>query len=323
MVRVPGVWISRGSEQEHLTAVRSAVLSGPGACGAFLLQENGVPIRPAGFCNVNNLFELNVEQAAAIEVIRGPASALYGGNALHGVINVVAPGGRARPAPARVGVEVGPWKYFRLGADLSAAVGEGAVRAVLSATSSDGWRDDTGHDQQKLSVAWDRAFGSWQASTLLSATNLKQDTGGFVMGFESYKDFGPCATPTRTPKRIGTRGPCACRASCCARLDGQSSRGGDALSAIQRDGVPAALSAGPAAGEERPVERRCDRPLAQSAASSLSWTVGGHLEYADTWLEQFQNGPTIGTPFLVGHEAVRAGTTTTRSTARSRPPSTT
>ena len=63
MVRVPGVWISRGSEQEHLTAIRSAVLTGPGACGAFLLQENGVPIRPAGFCNVNNLFELNVEQA--------------------------------------------------------------------------------------------------------------------------------------------------------------------------------------------------------------------------------------------------------------------
>ena len=33
--RVPGIWISRGSGQEHLTAIRSAVLTGPGACGAF------------------------------------------------------------------------------------------------------------------------------------------------------------------------------------------------------------------------------------------------------------------------------------------------
>ncbi|MDG2457165.1 MAG: TonB-dependent receptor, partial [SAR86 cluster bacterium] len=29
--RVPGVWISRGSGQEHLTSMRSPVLTGPGA----------------------------------------------------------------------------------------------------------------------------------------------------------------------------------------------------------------------------------------------------------------------------------------------------
>ena len=31
--RIPGIWISRGSGQEHLTAIRSPVLTGPGACG--------------------------------------------------------------------------------------------------------------------------------------------------------------------------------------------------------------------------------------------------------------------------------------------------
>ena len=55
--RSPGVWISRGSGQEHLTAIRSPVLSGPGACGSFLVLEDGLPIRPTGFCNVNGLFE--------------------------------------------------------------------------------------------------------------------------------------------------------------------------------------------------------------------------------------------------------------------------
>ena len=49
LVRVPGVWISRGSGHEHLTAIRSAVLTGAGACGAFLYLEDGLPIRPAGF----------------------------------------------------------------------------------------------------------------------------------------------------------------------------------------------------------------------------------------------------------------------------------
>ena len=47
LVRVPGVWISRGSGHEHLTAIRSGVLTGAGACGEFLLLENGIPI-PSG-----------------------------------------------------------------------------------------------------------------------------------------------------------------------------------------------------------------------------------------------------------------------------------
>jgi outer membrane cobalamin receptor len=91
MTRVAGVWVSRGSGQEHLTAIRSPVLTGPGSCGAFLFLENGVPIRPAGFCNVNQLFEIDTEQAQSIEVIRGPGNALYGSNALHGIVNVLMP----------------------------------------------------------------------------------------------------------------------------------------------------------------------------------------------------------------------------------------
>ena len=58
--RSPGVWISRGSGQEHLTAIRSPVLTGPGACGSFLLLEDGIPIRPTGFCNVNDLSLIHI-----------------------------------------------------------------------------------------------------------------------------------------------------------------------------------------------------------------------------------------------------------------------
>jgi outer membrane receptor for Fe3+-dicitrate len=64
-VRIPGTWASRGSGQEQLLAIRSPVLAGTGACGAFLVLEQGIPIRPAGFCNVNQLFELPLELAGA------------------------------------------------------------------------------------------------------------------------------------------------------------------------------------------------------------------------------------------------------------------
>ena len=70
--RAAGAMIQRGSGQESLTALRSPVLTGAGACGSVLVLEDGIPIRPVGSCNVNELFEVNFEQAAAIEVLRGP-----------------------------------------------------------------------------------------------------------------------------------------------------------------------------------------------------------------------------------------------------------
>ena len=82
-----GSWISRGSGQESLISLRSPMLTGSGACGSFLILEDGLPIRPAGFCNVNNLFEVSINLASKIEILKGPSSARFGGNALHGAIN--------------------------------------------------------------------------------------------------------------------------------------------------------------------------------------------------------------------------------------------
>ncbi|MFB1037415.1 MAG: TonB-dependent receptor plug domain-containing protein, partial [Sinobacterium sp.] len=83
LVRIPGGWISRGNGQEHLTAIRSPVLTGAGGCGAFFIAQDGISLRAPGFCNVNQLFDANTEQASSLEVLRGPASTMYGSNAVH------------------------------------------------------------------------------------------------------------------------------------------------------------------------------------------------------------------------------------------------
>lgn len=180
LFRVPGTWISRGSGQEHLTAIRSPVLTGAGACGAFLFLENGIPIRPAGFCNVNQLFEVNSEQADAVEVIRGPGSALYGSNALHGLINFIADDPRSA-GPGRVSLEAGSDDYYRARLD----TGSGNTRLRFNAADDGSFREAAGFEQYKLNLDH-RA--SDELRLTLAATDLDQDTAGFIFGEDAFRD---------------------------------------------------------------------------------------------------------------------------------------
>lgn len=209
MYRAPGTWIARGSGQESLTAIRSPVLTGAGACGDFLFMEDGIPTRPAGFCNVNDLFEINTEQAGAIEVLRGPANALYGSNALHGSINVLSP--PLDPGIASAAVELGPWRYRRLKFDAGDRDDVQGYRAWGNLAHDGGYRDDAGYDQAKLNLAWDRAAGVGDLGAGLAATRLRQDTAGFVFGEDAYKSgsarrSNPAAGAFRNADALRVRG---------------------------------------------------------------------------------------------------------------------
>ena len=187
MNRVPGTYIQRGSGQESLTAIRSPVLTGPGSCGAFLFLENGIPVRPTGFCNVNDLFEVNSEQAEAIEIVRGPGSALYGSSAVHGTVNVLMPTPSQMP---RLGVsgEGGPDDYFRTRLSTSHTGSSTDIGLLGHWTHDGGWRDDSGFEEAKLNAGLTHRADDGQLELMLAATNLNQETAGFIQGFEAYKD---------------------------------------------------------------------------------------------------------------------------------------
>ncbi|HCS26959.1 MAG TPA: TonB-dependent receptor [Spongiibacteraceae bacterium] len=184
--RAPGVWVSRGNGQEHLTAIRSGVLTGPGSCGAFYMAEDGIPLRAPGFCNVNQLFDANTEQAARIEVIRGPGTAVHGSNALNGVINVISRAPTETPS-TRINLEGGPHDYSRV--KLQHSQGNASHRIGINANGAHdgGYKDDSGFDQQKLQARYDYSGSVWSAQSLLSASNLNQETAGFVQGLDAYK----------------------------------------------------------------------------------------------------------------------------------------
>ncbi len=186
--RVPGVMVQRGSGQESLTAIRSPVLTGAGSCGAFLFLENGVPIRPVGFCNVNEMLEINTEQADAIEVLRGTGTALYGSNSVHGTINVLqdAPS-ELPPWQLGLGARPGPVHARQPGRCAQGETTGLGVKALY--THDGGWRDESGFDEGKLNATLTTGAGGRIPSRFdLAATKLEQETAGFILGKNAYRD---------------------------------------------------------------------------------------------------------------------------------------
>lgn len=165
-------------------AIRSPVLTGAGSCGAFLYIENGVPVRPAGFCNVNQLIEVNTEQAGAIEVLRGPGPVLYGSNALHGVYHVLS---FVDGTPLQR-LEIGPDDFWRVSLDQAVDTGAGRVRASFHGEHDGGYRDESGYGQSKLNVDHETLYHGATISTHFAASLLNQETAGFVRGKDAYRD---------------------------------------------------------------------------------------------------------------------------------------
>ncbi len=185
--RVSGVNIQEGNGQEHLTSIRSPVLTGGAGAGSFLYLEDGIPLRAAGFANVNGLFEVNYEQAGGIEIVRGPGSAFYGSNAVHGLVNVLS------RAPSlelerEIDLSIGPNDLYTAKATVSDTVGNHGYRVNVLGTTDGGYASDSGYDQQKVTLRHDY-FGDVDSfKTLFSYTNLNQETTPYIEGYQAYED---------------------------------------------------------------------------------------------------------------------------------------
>src|SRR4029453_16624454 len=93
MSQIPGVAVAVTNGEGHTTSIRQPFTTN----SVYLFLEDGVPIRSTGFFNHNALYEIDIPQAGGIEVIRGPGSALYGSDAIGGIINVLTPTPPAQP----------------------------------------------------------------------------------------------------------------------------------------------------------------------------------------------------------------------------------
>jgi outer membrane receptor protein involved in Fe transport len=86
--QVSGVFMSTskasGNEQ-HFMATRSPISTK----SLFLYVEDGLPIRPVAVFNHNALLEMNSTTFNRVEVLKGPASSIYGSEAIGGSFNFI------------------------------------------------------------------------------------------------------------------------------------------------------------------------------------------------------------------------------------------
>lgn len=291
MTTVPGVWVVRGSGQESLPSMRSPVLTGPGSCGAFLILENGIPTRPNGFCNVNQLFELPTELATGIEIIRGPGNALYGSNALHGTINVLLPDAGASTQAA---VELGSNEFVRFTGRVGSSEASGFSAGLVHADDG-GFREESGYRQTKayFNKLLNVPDGSLDIRLVLS--DLDQETAGFILGQDAYKD------PALNRQNLN---PEAFRRADSQRLTAHWRRPGkrfdlDVRPFLRHSSMEFLQHFLPG----KPLEENGHTSAGVLTAASYesdtySIVAGVDLEWADVFLRQTQFGPTEGSPFL-------------------------
>jgi len=174
MERVPGVHINVTGGEGHMTSIRQPISTSP----LYLYLEDGIPTRSTGFFNHNALYEVNVPQASGIEITKGPGTALYGSDAIGGVINIITQVPPLEPE-AELMLEAGNFGWKRLLTSAGKSWDDDGVRADINLTKTDGWRDATAYDRKSANLRWDHFLqNGGSLKTLLTGSTIDQETAG-------------------------------------------------------------------------------------------------------------------------------------------------
>ena len=181
--RVAGVHINNLGGEGHMTAIRQPITTS----GVYLFLEDGIPTRPTGFFNHNGLYEVNVPQSSRLEVTKGPGSALYGSDAIGGIINSV-----TKPAPEEtevtVNYEAGSDGWERVLFSVGTAITDNTgIRLDMNTTESDGFRDESEYQRYSTTLRLDSILNDeWMLKAVASYTNVDQ-SGVSELEEDDYK----------------------------------------------------------------------------------------------------------------------------------------
>ncbi|OON66473.1 TonB-dependent receptor [Hymenobacter sp. CRA2] len=145
--KVPGVVMLNYGNEQHAMGIRQPF----GTNAYFLYLEDGVPLRPMGVFNHNALLETNPLAINSIEVVKGPASSLYGPEAVGGAVNVLTKRPTSVPT-ASLGVQGDQYGYRRVqfGGGGMVTPKLGAYVSGYVARQRDSWLASSDYNKQSV-----------------------------------------------------------------------------------------------------------------------------------------------------------------------------
>lgn len=176
--KVSGVAMLNLNNEQHGMGIRQPM----GTANYFLYMEDGIPMRPMGVFNHNALIEMNLFAISSIEVVKGPASSLYGPEAVGGAINFIT----QKPTAvftAKAGIQADNFGYRRVqygtGGMLTKKLGFYA--GGYYAQQRNGWMTNSDYDKNSINLRFDYDLTKKTKVTLAGSFNdYYSQTGGSV-----------------------------------------------------------------------------------------------------------------------------------------------
>ncbi|HSJ25925.1 MAG TPA: TonB-dependent receptor [Longimicrobiales bacterium] len=158
-----------------------------------LVMVDGVPVNDDQTGHFHLSVAVPLDAIERIEVLRGPASALYGSGAVGGVVNIVTRGAPAGAEPVASPVlttraQGGRWGSAAVGADARGRTASVRWRTAADYDRSDGHRPGTDHAviQARAGVEAPLASGTLAAEAGWAARDFGAE--GFYAPFDSYEE---------------------------------------------------------------------------------------------------------------------------------------
>ena len=183
--KIPGVVMLNYNNEQHAMAIRQPM----GTSAYFLYMEDGLPLRPMGVFNHNALIETNIFNISSIEVVKGPASSVYGPEAVGGAINIISHRPTAIPT-VRIGVQGDQWGYKRLQYGGGGMVSKklGFYIGGFEAVQRNGWQTFSDYDKSSINARLDYTLTKKTKMTLaFSGNEYYSDMTGSVDSVSFYR----------------------------------------------------------------------------------------------------------------------------------------
>ncbi len=143
LTAVPGIKVDNQADGErvHISIRGQGLLTERGIRGIKVLLD-GLPLNdPTGFAP--DLFDVDWSAVQHIGVFRGPASALYGGGAAGGVIDIKTRDGGTKTIAGDGSFTYGSYNFYKVFSEIGGTTKDTNYRISASNTAGDGYRDHT------------------------------------------------------------------------------------------------------------------------------------------------------------------------------------